>query len=118
MGAPAAIRLIRTFHRKSLGIQKNVHARTYNPNGAPTTLSTNARSMLQSRLECPAMKFGLLPEFSTPVQKPVEIAVLLPIDRKNCPVYGLFSEAKACRARFEATSRILSVIRARCAAWR
>jgi len=49
------------------------------------------------------MVFGLLPKFSTPVQKPVEISVLLRTEPKKLHNYGRFLKAKVRRARFEAT---------------
>jgi hypothetical protein len=48
------------------------------------------------------MEFGLLPEFSTPVQKPVEIRVLRRTEWKKRPIYGHVAQAKVRRARFEA----------------
>jgi hypothetical protein len=48
------------------------------------------------------MEFGPLPKFSTPVQKPVEIAVLRRTDPKNRSDHGPFFEAKVWGARFEA----------------
>jgi hypothetical protein len=64
------------------------------------------------------MEFGLLPEFSTPVQKPVENGVLRRTQRKNCRFYGLFLEAKVHRARFEATFGVPPKIRKQSAVWR
>jgi hypothetical protein len=74
--------------------------------------------MLQSRREVSLMDFGLLPEFSTPVQKPVENADLLHLDRRNSPIYGHFLQAKARRARFEAVLRVSSIIQTASAPWR
>jgi hypothetical protein len=64
------------------------------------------------------MEFGLLPKFSTPVQKPVEIAVLCRTNLKIRPVYGHFLKAKVRRARFEATLGVPPKIRMHSAVWR
>jgi hypothetical protein len=64
------------------------------------------------------MEFGLLPKFSTPVQKPVEIGVLGRTEIKNRPFYGHLSQAKVRRARFEATFGIPPKIRTQSALWR
>jgi hypothetical protein len=48
------------------------------------------------------MEFGLLPKFSTPVQKPVENAGVLDVGTQLCPVLLQFSKAKVLRSRFEA----------------
>ena len=50
------------------------------------------------------MNFGLAPEFSTPVQKPVENRVLRRTKARNRSIYGHFSEAKDRRARFDVFS--------------
>jgi hypothetical protein len=60
--------------------------------------------MLQSPFRSSLMGFGLLPEFSTPVQKPVENSALRRPDRKICRVYALVLQAKAHRGGFEAVS--------------
>jgi hypothetical protein len=44
------------------------------------------------------MEFGLPPEFSTPVQKPVENGVLMRTDAKNGNLYRRFREAKTLRS--------------------
>jgi hypothetical protein len=64
------------------------------------------------------MEFGLLPKFSTPVQKPVEIGVLRRTDFKKRRDYGHFLKAKVCRARFEAILGVLPKIRTDSALWR
>ena len=64
------------------------------------------------------MEFGLLPEFSTPVQKPVEIGVLWRTNLKNSPVYGRFLKAKVRRARFEAILGVPPKIPTAAALWR
>jgi hypothetical protein len=48
------------------------------------------------------MDFGLLPEFSTPVQKPVENACVLNKGAKRSLVLQDFSKAKVWKSRFEA----------------
>jgi hypothetical protein len=64
------------------------------------------------------MEFGLLPEFSTPVQKPVENGVLRRTDFKNGHVYGQFLKAKVRRSRFEAILGVPPIIRTQAAFWR
>jgi hypothetical protein len=64
------------------------------------------------------MDFGLLPEFSTPVQKPVENGVLRRTHFKNRPFNGHFLKAKVCRARFEATFSVPPKICTQSAVWR
>jgi hypothetical protein len=49
------------------------------------------------------VEFGLLPEFSTPVQKPVEIAGVLSFGTKMVRDLLHFREAKVQKRRFEAT---------------
>jgi hypothetical protein len=51
-------------------------------------------------------EFGLLPEFSTPVEKPVENAGKLVVGTQKGLVLRHFSEAKARRSRFEAIFRV------------
>jgi hypothetical protein len=51
------------------------------------------------------MEFGLLPEFSTPVQKPVENAGVLTLGAEFTHILGRFSRAKVRRRRFEAILR-------------
>jgi hypothetical protein len=64
------------------------------------------------------MEFGLLPKFSTPVQKPVEIGVLRRTDLEKRPVYRYFLGAKVHQARFEAALGIPPKIRTLSALWR
>lgn len=64
------------------------------------------------------MAFGLLPKFSTPVQKPVEIGVLRRTNSRKLHVYGLFWEAKVRRPRFDATFLGHPIIRTASAVWR
>jgi hypothetical protein len=64
------------------------------------------------------MEFGLLPEFSTPVQKPVEIADLVRPDRRILPVYGPDLQAKARESRFEAILHASPIIQPHSALWR
>ena len=63
------------------------------------------------------MEFGLLPKFSTPVQKPVEIRVLRRTNAKKRRFYGHMRGAKVRRARFEATFGVPPGIRPRSAVW-
>jgi hypothetical protein len=58
------------------------------------------------------MEFGLLPEFSTPVQKPVEITGFLAMYTPESLILREFFGAKVRRARFEATSRVTNLISA------
>jgi hypothetical protein len=48
------------------------------------------------------MRFGLLPKFSTPVEKPVENEGVLILGTLETPVSRHFFEAKGHGARFEA----------------
>jgi hypothetical protein len=64
------------------------------------------------------MEFGLLPKFSTPVQKPVEIGVLWRTNLKNSPFCGRFLKAKVRQARFEAILGVPPKIRMHSAVWR
>jgi hypothetical protein len=63
------------------------------------------------------MEFGLPPEFSTPVEKPVENAGLLVIGTQNGPDLRDFIEAKARRRRFGAILREPHQIQP-CPGWR
>ena len=69
-----------------------------------------ASRSVAGKVQLTRMEFGLLPKFSTPVQKPVEIGVLRRTDLKNRAVYGCFLMAKAFRARFEATLGVPPII--------
>jgi hypothetical protein len=51
------------------------------------------------------MDFGLLPKFSTPVEKPVENAGILAVTALEGLILRQFFEAKARRSRFEAPFR-------------
>ena len=66
----------------------------------------------------PRMDFGLLPEFSTPVQKPVENGVLWRTQLENRRVYGCFLKAKVLRARFKATLGVPPKLQTQAAVWR
>jgi hypothetical protein len=52
------------------------------------------------------MAFGLFPEFSTPVEKPVENAGKLAVRASKCLDLRHFFKAKAHRTRFEAIFRV------------
>jgi hypothetical protein len=63
------------------------------------------------------MEFGLLPEFSTPVQKPVEIRVLRRTESKKRRNYGHAAQAKVRRARFEAILDVPPQFRTQSVVW-
>ena len=90
-------------------IEKNGNARTYNPNRARTscqrttayaTVALPPRARLVHAFD---MKFGLIPEFSTPVQKPVENAVSSGLVAGNRNINGHFSMATPVTVLFYAT---------------
>ena len=84
--------------------------------GAPACQRTRAYATFAllsaaTRASRRRMEFGLLPKFSTPVQKPVENGVLRRTDFKNRHIHGHFLKAKVRRARFEAILGVPPIVR-------
>src|SRR2546425_12274942 len=82
------------------------HALCYSPiSPAPGPASENGLALKRLRTRTSRMEFGLLPKFSTPVEKPVENEALAAVRTLKGLVSRHFFEAKVHQARFEAILR-------------